>query len=220
MFAKSGEKERRKIEGKLITTFSQKSDRDLVLACQRREPAAFEELVKRHQKTVYSLLFQLAPEWSDTTELAQQTFIRLWRNINNLRNPSSFRSWLTQVIINLFFDERKSRSRRVPLRKGEDGGANIELAVPIDMESPVLRDENHLSGSDSQLLRQALTNLPEQFRTPLVLREMEGLNYEEIAVLTKTEIGTVKSRIAQARSLLQQMLEPRLEKELEPESVG
>ena len=210
----------KKIEGKLITTFSQKSDRDLVLACQRREPAAFEELVKRHQKTVYSLLFQLAPEWSDTADLAQQVFIRVWRNINNLRNPSSFRSWLTQVIINLFFEERKARTRRLPLRKGEDEEGRMDLTTAEELEVPPPLDEKHLNGSDSQLLRQALTKLPEQFRTSLILREMEGLNYEEIAVLTKTEIGTVKSRIAQGRSILQKMLETRLEKELESEVVG
>jgi RNA polymerase sigma-70 factor, ECF subfamily len=203
-----------------VTTFSQKSDRDLVLACQRREPAAFEELVKRHQKAVYCLLYQLAPDWTDIAELSQQVFIRVWRNINNLRNPASFRPWLTQVIINLFFEEQKARTRRVPLRKIEDeqAKAESETANGEEAEQPV--DENHLNPSDPQLLRQALIKLPEQFRTSLVLREMEGLNYEEIAVLTKTEVGTVKSRIAQARSLLQQMLEPRLDRELQTGVVG
>jgi RNA polymerase sigma-70 factor (ECF subfamily) len=189
------------------------------LACQRREPAAFEELVRRHQKTVYCLLFQLAPEWSDTSELAQQAFIRIWRNINNLRNPSSFRSWMLQVILNLFFEEIKSRSRRVPLRKGEDEAVDIDAEDLVDSAEREA-SENDLSVPDWLILRKALIRLPEQFRTALVLREMEGLSYEEIAVLTKTEVGTVKSRIAQGRIKLQRMLESRLEKQLETGVAG
>jgi DNA-directed RNA polymerase specialized sigma24 family protein len=61
----------------MATAYSQKSDRDLVLACQKREPAAFEELVKRHQRTVYALIYQLAPDWTDTSDLAQEVFIRV-----------------------------------------------------------------------------------------------------------------------------------------------
>src|SRR5437870_2145727 len=98
----------------MSTPYSQKPDRDLVLACQRREPAAFEELVKRHQRTVYALLYQLAPDWHDTSDLAQEVFIRIWRSINNLRNPASFRSWLTQIVTNLFYDELRKRPRRLP----------------------------------------------------------------------------------------------------------
>jgi RNA polymerase sigma-70 factor, ECF subfamily len=166
-------------------------------------------------------LFQLAPDWTDTTELSQQVFIRVWRNINNLRNPAAFRPWLTQVIINLFFEELKIRARRVPMRKLEEGDLKGEPELtPVVSEGEPVVDENHLNTSDPQLVRQALIKLAEQFRTPLVLREMEGLNYEEIAVLTKTEVGTVKSRIAQARSLLQQMLEPRLDRELQTGVVG
>jgi DNA-directed RNA polymerase specialized sigma24 family protein len=74
----------------MATAYSQKSDRDLVLACQHREPQAFEELVKRHQRTVYSLLYQLAPDWEDTSDLAQEVFIRVWRNINNPAQSSLF----------------------------------------------------------------------------------------------------------------------------------
>src|SRR5271167_1303548 len=98
----------------MVMSYSQKTDRELVLACQRREPAAFEELVKRHQRTVYALLYQLAPDWNDTADLAQEVFIRIWRSISNLRNPSAFRSWLTQIITNLFYDELRKRPRRLP----------------------------------------------------------------------------------------------------------
>src|ERR1700675_2759069 len=110
----------------MASPYSLKNDRDLVLACQRREPAAFEELVKRHQRTVYALLYQLAPDWTDTSDLAQEVFIRIWRSINNLRNPGSFRSWLSQIVTNLFYDELRKRPRRLP---------TVSMDEAIDEES-------------------------------------------------------------------------------------
>jgi len=197
----------------MATAYSQKSDRDLVLACQRREPAAFEELVKRHQRTVYALLYQLAPDWTDTSDLAQEVFIRVWRSINNLRNPSSFKSWLTQIVTNLFYDELRKRPRRLPTVSMDDSGEddeNPDATKDIPDHSPQ-PDEKILSNEMSEVIRKAMMRLPEQFRTSIVLREVEGLSYEEIAVITKTEMGTVKSRIARARTKLQELLKPYLE---------
>ncbi len=198
----------------MATPYSQKSDRDLVIACQRREPAAFEELVRRHQRTVFTLLYQLAPDWQDTSDLSQEVFIRIWRNINNLRNPSSFRSWLTQIVTNLFYDELRKRPRRLPTvsmddaYEDEEGGDSGTRDIPDTSAQP---DDIVLNREVSEVIRQAMSRLPEQFRTAIVLREVEGLSYEEIAILTKTEMGTVKSRIARARTKLQELLKPYLE---------
>lgn len=200
----------------MATAYSQKSDRDLVLACQKRDPAAFEELVKRHQRTVYALLYQLAPDWNDTSDLAQEVFIRVWRSINNLRNPSSFRGWLTQIVTNLFYDELRRRPRRLPtvsMDEGVDPDAEDGESTTRDIpDVSMLPDEKVLNRELSEVIREAMTKLPEQFRTAIVLREVEGLSYEEIAILTKTEMGTVKSRIARARTKLQELLQPYLQR--------
>lgn len=200
----------------MTTVYSQKSDRDLVLACQKRDPAAFEELVKRHQRTVYALLYQLAPDWSDTSDLAQEVFIRVWRSINNLRNPSSFRSWLTQIVTNLFYDELRKRPRRLPTVSMDEGidhdGDESDNTTRDIPDSSTLPDEKVLNQELSEVIREAMVKLPEQFRTAIVLREVEGLSYEEIAILTKTEMGTVKSRIARARTKLQELLQPYLQR--------
>ncbi len=206
----------------MATAYSQKSDRDLVLACQRKEPQAFEELVKRHQRTVYALLYQLAPDWTDTSDLAQEVFIRVYRSINNLRNPSSFRSWLTQIVTNLFYDELRKRPRRLPTISMDDSAENeneeSEATRDIIDSSPQ-PDEKALSHEMTDVIRKAMMRLPEQFRTSIVLREVEGLSYEEIAVITKTEMGTVKSRIARARTKLQELLKPYLENKSSPSEV-
>lgn len=201
-------------EVRMLTPYSQKSDRDLVIACQRREPAAFEEIVKRHQRTVYALLYQLAPDWQDTSDLAQEVFIRIWRNIGSLRNPSSFRSWLTQIVTNLFYDELRKRPRRLPtvsMDESLDADDSGEGSTRDIADTSAQPDDIVLNREMSEVIRQAMARLPEQFRTAIVLREMEGLSYEEIAILTKTEMGTVKSRIARARAKLQELLKPYLE---------
>lgn len=201
-------------EVRMLTPYSQKSDRDLVIACQRREPAAFEEIVKRHQRTVYALLYQLAPDWQDTADLAQEVFIRIWRNIGSLRNPSSFRSWLTQIVTNLFYDELRKRPRRLPtvsMDESLDADDSGEGSTRDIADTSAQPDDIVLNREMSEVIRQAMARLPEQFRTAIVLREMEGLSYEEIAILTKTEMGTVKSRIARARAKLQELLKPYLE---------
>jgi len=195
----------------MSANYSQRNDRDLILACQRREPAAFEELVKRHQKSVYSLLYQLAPEWPDIADLSQEVFIRVWRSISNLRNPISFRSWLTKTVVGLFYEELKTRpadSYKNPLAAAAqvDFDPAQEECFEEEPELDLVDDKNVLSDNPSLIVGMAMRKLPEVLRTPVVLRELEGLNYEEIAILTKTEVGTVKSRIAKARNKLEKML--------------
>jgi RNA polymerase sigma-70 factor (ECF subfamily) len=204
------------------SAYAQYSDRDLVVACQRREQAAFEELVKRYQRTVYTLLYQLAPDWNDTADLAQEVFLRIWRSINNLRNPSSFRSWLTQITTHLFYDELRKRPRQLPtlmldepIDDGSEDGASRDIA-----DTSAQPDTIVLNQEISEVIRTAMSSLPEQFRTAIVLREIEGLSYEEISTLTKTEMGTVKSRIARARVRLQELLRPYLEVGNKPHEVS
>ncbi len=194
----------------MTSSYNQKNERDLVIACQRRDQGAFEELVKRNQRMVYCLLYQLAPDWNDTADLAQEVFIRIWRSINNLRNPASFRSWLIQIVTHLFYDELRKRPRRLPTISMDE--TVDEESSTRDMVDTSAQPEEIVIGREmSDVIRGAMTSLPEQFRTAIVLREVEGLSYEEIAALTRTEMGTVKSRIARGRSRLQELLKPYLQ---------
>jgi RNA polymerase sigma-70 factor (ECF subfamily) len=193
--------------------YTGRTDAELIVLCQQKDSRAFEELIKRHQRTVYALLYRLAPDWNDTADLAQEVFIRMWRSIGNLRNPSAFRSWLSQIVTNLFYDELRKRPRQLP---------TISMDEPLDNEEgndSTTRDiRDKAAGPDelcqrnelTEIVRQAMTRLPEQFRTAIILREFEGLSYEEIALITHTEIGTVKSRIARARAKIQEMVSPYL----------
>ena len=179
---------------------------ELVAKCQLGERQALEVLVKRYQKIVFSMLYQLAPDWNDIADLAQEVFIRVYRHIGSLRNPKTFRAWLNQITINLFYDELRKRPRKVStisLDKGSDDEDEQTKEFPDLSQGP---DELILNQELAGFIRRAMEELPEQFRVVIVLRELQGLSYEEIAESLGCELGTVKSRIARARARLQVML--------------
>lgn len=196
--------------------YGQKTDAELVVLCQEQDAAAFEELVRRHERSVYALLYKLAPDWSDTADLAQEAFVRMWRGICNLQNPHAFRAWLNQIVTHLFYDELRKRPRQLPT-------VSMDYSYEHDDEEEPTRDIPDSSACPaeiaerkelSELIRGAMDTLPEHFRTAIVLRELQGLSYEEIAQITDTDLGTVKSRIFRARSKVQQLLQPYLDHEV------
>ena len=191
------------------------SNHDLILRCQtgvRPERAAFAELMRRYQSQVDRVLYHLAPDWADRADLAQEVWIRVFRNISRLQDPSKFRGWLSRIATNLFYDELRKRKRVVsPLsldapRTLDDGEMDWEIAG--DTPGP---EEELTTREFYEQLRSAIADLPEVFRTTIVLREIEGLAYEEIAEITGVSLGTVKSRIARARSRLQTQLQTYVE---------
>lgn len=186
------------------------SDIELIIACQNRSEGAFEILVQRYQRTVFGLLYQLAPDWNDTSDLAQEVFIRIWRSIGTLRNPHAFRSWLNQLVTNLFYDELRKRPKNLIVSmdesvKSDDSDENVTRDIADHSSMP---DELNQRRELYDAINKAISKLPEQFKTVIVLREFEGLSYDEIAEVTHTEIGTVKSRIARARAKVQESLNP------------
>lgn len=194
--------------------FSESTDLEIVELCQIGKKEAFKELVKRYQKNVFALLYQLAPEWRDLNDLSQEVFIRVYRGVHNLRNPKIFKSWLNQIVLNLFYDELRKRPRRVKTVSmdqtyEDDSGENEFIREVRDLKQKP--DEIISSNETKNAIKKAMAQLPEQFRTAIVLRELQGLQYEEIAELLGCALGTVKSRIWRARERLQVLLEPFLQ---------
>ncbi len=202
---------------------SQETDLEIVKRCQIGDRDAFQELVKRFQKNVFALLYQLAPEWRDLNDLSQEVFIRVYRGIHNLRNPKIFRSWLNQIVLNLFYDELRKRPRRIKTvsmdQSYEDDSGESEFYKEIK-DSKLKPDEIISNLETRDAIKSAMTQLPEQFRTAIVLRELQGLQYEEIAELLGCALGTVKSRIWRARERLQVILEPLLSEKANLEKVS
>lgn len=188
---------------------------DLILRCQegiRPDRAAFAELLRRYKPHVEKILYHLAPDWQDRADLSQEVWIRVYRNIKRLNEPAKFKGWLSRIATNLFYDELRKRKRVAPPlsldapRTMDDGEMTWEIAA----ESPS-PDDTLATREFYEKLQSAIADLPEAFRTTIVLREIQGLAYEEIAEITGVSLGTVKSRIARARSRLQSDLQPYLD---------
>lgn len=196
--------------------FDNLADHELVECCQTGDKDAFEILVKRFQKRVFALLYQLAPDWRDLNDLTQEVFIRVYRGVANIRNPRIFKSWLNQIVLNLFYDELRKRPRQLKT-------ISIDQTIESDNgESEYFRevkdtglkpDELFHNKELAQAIKKAMAQLPEQFRTAIVLRELQGLRYEEIAEILGCALGTVKSRISRARIRLQELLDPYLKQQ-------
>jgi RNA polymerase sigma-70 factor, ECF subfamily len=197
-------------------SFKNMSTEELVVQAQQDELRALEVLVQRYQRSVYLTFYQLAPERNDIADLTQDALLRMCRSIKSLRNPKIFKYWLNRIITNLFYDELRKMPRQLrtvsidePLYNAEEGDA--ESSASRDIPDVSQHPESMLLNVElDEKIREAILNLPEQFRTMIVLRELQGLSYEEIASLTNSNIGTVKSRLARARQKLQEAIAPYL----------
>ena len=188
---------------------------ELVLLCQQ-DPhphrTAFAELMRRHQGHVDKILYHLAPDWSDRHDLAQEVWIRTYRHLHRLQEPIKFRSWLGRITTNLFYDELRKRKRTKPPLSLEAPLQLRDTEMDWELPSDTLSPQDHLTTQEFyEHLHQAVRDLPEAFRQTIILREIQGLAYEEIAEITGVSLGTVKSRIARARARLQTILKPYLD---------
>lgn len=191
------------------SSYSKLEQLEIIAKCQANDIYAMEELVRRNQKIVYSVLYHLLSDKSEVSDLAQEVLFRMCKSIKNLRNPMTFKWWLNQIITNLVYDDLRRKKRKV---------STISIDNPVNpdnetdnttrdiTDSSSRPDENILNVELDEKIKFAIDNLPEQFKTVIVLRELQGLSYEEIATITGTNLGTVKSRIARARQRLQDEL--------------
>ncbi len=189
--------------------YKRMSDADLITACKQHDEFAVNQLLHRHKQTIALMIYNLAPDWLDTADLVQEANIRVWRSIKHLKNPGAFKSWLRKIVTNLFYDELRKRPSEGQVLSIDEpvGSENGDESLVREIEDESSRPESAILANElGEMVASALVTLPRQFRTAAVLRDIEGLSYEEIAVITNTEIGTVKSRIARARSKLQKRL--------------
>ncbi len=177
---------------------------DLVVLSQRKDEAALTELLKRHKAFISNRLYKFAPDWKDQSDLIQEVNIRVWRFIGQLKKPESFRTWLSQLVMNVFYDELRKRPRDFHLVSLDEPMSDDSTDTRDVRDSSQLPDDAMLGKELMGVLMDAMADIPEQFKQAQLLRDIQGLSYEEIAKLTNTELGTVKSRIARARMRIQE----------------
>lgn len=175
---------------------------ELVVLSQKDDLKALEELIRREQKNVFAAFSYLSKKRENVADLTQEALLKVARNIQSLKNPKNFKSWLNQIISNLFYDELRKKQRRPDVISidEETEESSIKTQLPDKKCKP---HEKCLSTELEEIIKNAIRDLPEQFRIAIILRELQGLSYEEIAEVTNSSVGTVKSRIARARGKLQ-----------------
>lgn len=179
---------------------------ELVVLSQQNDFKALEELIKREQKNVFAAFSYLSSTKENVSDLTQEALLRVAKNIHNLKNPKLFKSWLNQIVTNLFYDELRKNQRKAETVSLDD---DTEESSPIKfqlLDKKCKPHEKYISSELEKIIKNAILGLPEQFRIAIILRELQGLSYEEIAKATHSSIGTVKSRIARARGKLQEDL--------------
>ncbi len=156
--------------------------------------SAFNELVVDYQSLVYNLCYRMLGQAQAAEDTAQEAFVSAWRNIASFRGES-FRPWLLRIAANLCRDELRRRVRR----PSSSLDSALEAGVPEPPDDDPLPEEEALAAELRSNLETALLELPLEQRTAIVLCDVEGLDYAEIATAMKTSLGTVKSRISRAR---------------------
>ena len=192
------------------TKYSEQLDEDLVLRVQRGDKSAFDLLVIKYQHKIVQLVNRYIKDPSEAQDVAQEAFIKAYRALGNFRGDSAFYTWLYRIAINTAKNYLVSRSRR-----SSDYQVDIQDAEALEnapqlqgMETP---ERLLLNQEIVDTIKTAIDKLPEEMRTAIMLREFEGMSYEEIAEAMDCPVGTVRSRIFRAREAIDNKLNPLLE---------
>ena len=193
-------------------TGQQELDQELVRRVQRGDSAAFDLLVRKYQHRIAALIGRYIADWSECQDVAQDTFIRAYRAIGNFRGDAQFYTWLHRIAVNTAKNHLVAQKRRPPTDDIDVGDAEqFDSGIRLrDTDTP---DRELARQQMEQVVMRAVNALPEELRTAITLREVEGLSYEEIAQRMDCPIGTVRSRIFRAREAIDTELLPLMDVE-------
>lgn len=181
-----------------------RSDEILVTLFQQGDEGAFRVLVERYQEKIRNLIYSIFNEPELVDDLAQEVFIKAYEGLANFRFQSSLYTWLYRIAVNRSRDEMRKRK----LRKWLSLHTMMESG---DTEFQQKMTTQPVSSDTEEIVSKGLQQLPEKFRIAVILKDIEGLSYEEMAEVMQCEIGTVKSRLSRARSMLRKVVKPLLE---------
>jgi RNA polymerase sigma-70 factor, ECF subfamily len=184
-----------------------RDEAELVTELQAGSDAAFEFLVTYYHASVYNLVFGILSDAADAADVTQEVFLRAFRGIRGFRRGSSLKTWLYRISVREALNHRRwcwrHHRQQVSIDDDSNGSGAMELedldATPYDQ----------LATRETQsAVRKALADVPEVFRSAVILRDLEGLSYEEVAEILEISVGTVKSRILRGRRALREILDP------------
>lgn len=175
-------------------------ENDLIKRCQTGDQQAMEQIVLQYQNQVYNIAYGMMGNSEDAQDIMQEVFLRVWDKIRQFQFKSRFSTWLYRIVKNLSINEKNRQRRRQTSPMEMD---DSQAWTPIDTTTP---EKEALLAEKQKLMEIALAQLKKDYRTILVLREMETLSYEELAEILGCSLGRVKSRLHEARMALRNIL--------------
>lgn len=183
------------------------SDHALIEAARNGDESAFGEIVARYRNQITNFLFRFLNDYDEAVDLAQETFVRVYFAIERYHTGYAFSTYIYRIATNLAISELRKRKRRTILSLTgmlhSDGDQTVDFQPP---DTRPLPDEGLFDDEQSRVIAKAVAALPPKYRAPIVLRDIEGRTYDEIAAILDLGLGTTKSRISRARGLLKEKL--------------
>jgi RNA polymerase sigma-70 factor (ECF subfamily) len=185
------------------------SDHELIEATRKGDEDAFAEIISRYRNQITNYLYRFLNDYEEAVDLAQETFVRVYFAMERYHTDYAFSTYIYRIATNLAISEiRKRKRRRLVSLTGLFQFDNEPQAQ--DFEPPdekTLPLENLIEDEQRETIARAIATLPEKYRAPIVLRDVEGKSYEDVAAIMKLGLGTTKSRISRARKLLRDKLQ-------------
>lgn len=183
-------------------------DHDMVVACQHGDQHVFESLMMKYQNQIFSLMLRMLGDYDTALDLTQDTFLQAYQGIKGFKLESTFFTWLFRIALNLATNQRRtylrhprtvSLSRNKPDDQNESYTADLQDSLPSP-ETTLIQQETR------SLVQKAISLLPPEFRETVILRDIQGLSYEQIQEILQCPIGTVRSRLHRGRDMLKDKL--------------
>ena len=181
------------------------TDEELVEDVKKGNIDAFEDIVKKYENKVYGIVFHMMKNQNEVEDLAQEVFLKVYKNLDKFKGDSSLYTWIYKITVNLCLDELKKRKNIIYLDEKisvEDG--EIDKVLPSNERS---QEELYEDKELKENLHRCINKLPDKQKMMIVLRDIKGFSYDEIAKITNNKIGTVKSQINRARLKLKELLD-------------
>jgi RNA polymerase sigma-70 factor, ECF subfamily len=184
------------------------SDHALIEATKAGDEGAFEQIVDRYRNSITNYLYRFLNDYEEAVDLAQETFVRVYFALDRYHTQFAFSTYIYRIATNLAISEIRRRKRRKLMsltglfQNEEDSG--VEFQPP---DTRILQDAELVDGERNKVIARAIASLPEKYRVPVILRDIEGKSYDEIAEIMELGLGTTKSRISRGRGLLKEKLQ-------------